>query len=76
MSPVSVPSPVRGSEAPLRGSEAPLRGSEAPLRGLVGPVVDGSALSTGGPGQVIVMVGLPARGKTYIAKKLTSCLDI
>ena len=47
MSPVSVPSPVRGSEAPLRGSEAPLRGSEAPLRGLVGPVVDGSALSTG-----------------------------
>jgi hypothetical protein len=28
-------------------------------------------LYSGCVGQVIVMVGLPARGKTYIAKKLT-----
>jgi hypothetical protein len=31
--------------------------------------------SMGAVGQVIVMVGLPARGKTYIAKKMTRCED-
>ena len=57
-----MPSPVvKEAAAPARGSVVTTTGQNQ----------SESRTSMGSAGQVIVMVGLPARGKTYIAKKLT-----